>query len=36
MAVKGLEVYDIPGDHLSILKEPCVRVLAEKLDSSLR
>ena len=31
LAVGGLEIYDIPGDHLGILQEPHVEVLAEKL-----
>jgi hypothetical protein len=34
--VTELEVHDIPGNHLDIIKEPHVRVLAEKLDASLR
>jgi len=32
VAAGGLEIYDVPGDHLGILKEPNVRVLAEKLQ----
>ncbi|TAG73445.1 MAG: amino acid adenylation domain-containing protein [Oscillatoriales cyanobacterium] len=31
LAVGGLDIYDIPGDHLSILQEPNVPVLAEKM-----
>jgi amino acid adenylation domain-containing protein len=31
LTMEGLEVHDIPGDHLGILKEPNVRVLAETL-----
>lgn len=31
----GLEFHAIPGDHLSVMAEPHVRVLAEKLDSCL-
>jgi aspartate racemase len=27
----GMEIYDVPGDHLSILQEPNVKVLAERL-----
>ena len=30
-----VEVSDIPGDHLSILKQPHVQVLAKKLAISL-
>ena len=33
LAAGGLEMHEIPGDHLSILKEPHVRLLAEKLSS---
>ncbi|MEG4235045.1 amino acid adenylation domain-containing protein [Microcoleus sp. Pol11C3] len=29
----GIEVYDIPSDHLGMLKEPHVRVLGEKLQA---
>ncbi|WP_243902384.1 condensation domain-containing protein [Aetokthonos hydrillicola] len=29
----GLEIHDIPGDHLGILKEPHVQILAEKLKA---
>jgi aspartate racemase len=35
IAAGGLEVHDIPGDHIGILKEPHVRVLAEKLKACL-
>ncbi|HEY9666549.1 MAG TPA: hypothetical protein V6C91_07065, partial [Coleofasciculaceae cyanobacterium] len=35
LAGGGLEIYEVPGDHLSILKEPYVRVLSEKLRDSL-
>ncbi|MFO8039260.1 MAG: amino acid adenylation domain-containing protein [Sodalinema sp.] len=31
LAVGGLEIYDIPGDHLLMLQEPNVQVLAEKI-----
>lgn len=31
----GLEVYEVPGDHLSMIKEPDVQVLAEKLKACL-
>lgn len=31
--VENLRVYDIPGDHLSILKEPHVHQIAEKLQA---
>ncbi len=33
LALGGLEVHDIPGDHLGILHEPHVQVLAEKLKT---
>jgi amino acid adenylation domain-containing protein len=33
--VAGLDVHKIPGNHLDIIKEPHVRVLAEKLTQSL-
>ena len=35
LAQLGLSIYDVPGDHLEILQEPHVRVLAEKLQSLL-
>lgn len=31
LAMGGLEVHQVPGDHLSILKEPNVKILADKL-----
>jgi aspartate racemase len=31
----GLTVYDVPGDHLDILREPNVRILAQRLRESL-
>ncbi|WP_170191490.1 hypothetical protein, partial [Geitlerinema sp. P-1104] len=31
IAVGGLDIYDIPGDHLLMLQEPNVQVLAEKI-----
>ncbi|MCA1993217.1 MAG: amino acid adenylation domain-containing protein [Coleofasciculus sp. S288] len=34
-AIGGLDIYDIPGDHLGILQEPNVRVLAKKLKACL-
>lgn len=33
--INGVEVYEIPGDHLSMTKEPNVHVLAEKLSTCL-
>ncbi|MEH1787961.1 MAG: thioesterase domain-containing protein [Nostoc sp.] len=33
--INGVEVYEVPGDHLSMTKEPNVRVLAEKLSTCL-
>jgi len=35
LAVGGLEIHEIPGDHMNILQEPYVQVLAEKLQSSI-
>lgn len=35
LAAGGLEVHHVPGNHLGILKEPDVRVLAEKLQECL-
>jgi amino acid adenylation domain-containing protein len=35
LAKGGLQVFDIPGDHLSILRAPNVQVLAEKLSECL-
>ncbi len=35
LASRGVEVHEIPGDHINIIKEPYVRVLAEKLRSCL-
>lgn len=32
VAAGGLQIYDVPGDHLGILKDPNVRVLADKLQ----
>ncbi len=34
VAARGVDVHDIPGDHLSIVTEPHARVLAEKLKKS--
>lgn len=31
LLLEGLDIYDIPGDHLSILQEPNVPLLAEKM-----
>jgi thioesterase domain-containing protein len=31
MAKGGLEIYDVPGGHISMFEEPNVRILAEKL-----
>jgi amino acid adenylation domain-containing protein len=36
LAGGGIEVHEIPGSHLDIVKEPHVRDLATKLDSCLR
>jgi aspartate racemase len=35
LAAGGVEIYDIPGDHLGILAEPNVQVLGEKLSKCL-
>ncbi|WP_414573137.1 amino acid adenylation domain-containing protein [Nostoc sp. CCY 9925] len=35
LALEGVEVHEIPGDHTSILIEPHVQVLAEKLKACL-
>ncbi len=29
----GIEIYPVPGNHLSLLKEPHVRILGEKLKA---
>ena len=29
--VDKLEIHEVPGEHISILQEPCVQVVAEKL-----
>lgn len=31
MAVGGVEIHQVPGDHLGMFQEPCVQMLAEKL-----
>ena len=35
LAPLGVEVHEIPGDHINIIKEPHVRTLAEKLGECL-
>ncbi|MDB9312398.1 amino acid adenylation domain-containing protein [Spirulina sp. CS-785/01] len=35
IAVGGLEIYDVPGDHLLMLQEPNVQVLAQKITECL-
>lgn len=35
LAAGGLEVHDVPGDHIGIIKEPHVQVLAAKLKACL-
>jgi thioesterase domain-containing protein/acyl carrier protein len=35
LAAGGLEVHEVPGDHISLIKEPHVQVLAEKLRDCL-
>ncbi len=36
LAKSGLSIYDIPGEHLEILEEPNVQVLAEKIQLELQ
>ena len=36
LARSGLSIYDLPGEHLKILQEPQVRILAEKIQSVLK
>jgi thioesterase domain-containing protein len=36
LAAGGVDVYDVPGDHLSMIHEPHVRTLAEQLAACLR
>jgi thioesterase domain-containing protein len=36
LALGGIQVVETPGDHGSMMKEPHVRVLAEKLDACVR
>jgi thioesterase domain-containing protein len=35
LAKGGVEAYEIPGDHVTLVTEPHVRVLAEKLKACL-
>jgi thioesterase domain-containing protein/SAM-dependent methyltransferase/acyl carrier protein len=35
LAAGGVDVHDLPGDHLTVLRQPHVRVLAEKLRACL-
>ncbi|NEO26986.1 MAG: hypothetical protein F6K03_08835, partial [Kamptonema sp. SIO4C4] len=35
IAVGGLDIYDVPGDHLLMLQEPHVQVLAQKITECL-
>ena len=32
----GLQVYEVPGEHLTIFAQPNVRTLAEELDACIR
>jgi aspartate racemase len=32
----GLEIHDVPGDHLSMLQEPNISVLAERLKACIQ
>jgi len=36
LALEGVEVHDVPGDHEDMMKEPNVRVLAEKLSQCIQ
>ncbi len=36
LAAGGLEIHRIPGDHISLLREPHVQVVAEKLQACLK
>ena len=36
LAESGLSIYDIPGEHLEILQEPTVQILAAKIQLALR
>ena len=35
-ATEGVEVYDVPGGHSSMLQEPYVKVLAEKIEAYIK
>jgi thioesterase domain-containing protein len=35
MMADGLEIYEVPGDHISMLQEPHVRALAKQLGACL-
>ncbi len=35
LAAGGVQIYEVPGDHLGILKEPHIKVIAENLKSCL-
>jgi thioesterase domain-containing protein len=35
-AVGGMEIHDVPGDHITLMKEPNIRIVAEKLTECLR
>jgi thioesterase domain-containing protein len=35
-ALGGVEIHDVPGDHLSLMHEPHVQILAERLADCLR
>jgi thioesterase domain-containing protein len=36
MLAGGLEIHEVPGDHMTMLKEPQVRKVAERLSECLR
>jgi aspartate racemase len=33
LTVQEMEIYDVPGDHLNMIREPHVRILAERLQN---
>jgi hypothetical protein len=35
LAAQGVEVHEVPGDHYSMVREPHVRVLAERIRARL-
>jgi thioesterase domain-containing protein len=35
LAIGGIEVYEVPGDHYTLLREPNVEIIAEKLKEAI-